>query len=184
LFAGEQPALVDAETWQRAQDILAENRRVAKRQRAVHPDALLAGLVRCRPCGCAMTPARVVKRGGRRYCYYVCTSAQTRGWDTCPSKSVSAPTLERFVLHHVLELDAAARCATPGKPDDGSPAESATPIDPDRLSVAERVRLVRARVERVEYDGAAGKVAITVQSGEDTGGLQGAGLSETEGIKA
>jgi site-specific DNA recombinase len=165
LFAGEQPALVDADTWQRAQDVLAENRRVVRRQRLVHPYALLAGLVRCRACGCAMTPARAVKRNGRRYAYYVCTRAQTRGWDTCPSKSVAATDLERFVLQQLLELDSRAPVSDTGRPDACPTGDCETPKEPDRLSFAERVRLVHSRVERVDYDGAAGKVAITVRAG-------------------
>jgi site-specific DNA recombinase len=156
-FAGEQRALVDPETWRKVQNLL-ENGRVARRNRPVHSEALLAGLVRCRPCCCAMTPARVVKRGGRRYAYYVCTGAQKRGWDACPSKSVPAATLERFVLQQLLEMHDTASSAELGR---------STPVDPDRLSVAERVHLVRSRVERVEYDGAAGKVAITVRSADD-----------------
>jgi site-specific DNA recombinase len=181
LFAGEQPALVNAETWQSVQDRLAENRRAARQDRANHPHALLAGLLRCRPCGCAMTPARVVKRGGRHYAYYVCTRAQTRGWATCPSKSVSAPTLERFVLQQLLALPAPALAAEAKKPDRGSLTERPTTIDPNRLSAADRVHLVRSRVEHVDYDGAAGKVAITVRTDEDTGELQGTGLSEIDG---
>jgi site-specific DNA recombinase len=182
LFAGEQPALVDAETWQRAQDILAENRRAAKRRPAVHPDVLLAGLVRCRPCGCAMTPARVVKRGGRRYTYYVCTSAQTRGWDSCPSKSVPAVALERFVLQQLLELDAAPSRQRDTVVGDHPDTERAPATDPDRLSFAERVDLVRARIERVEYDGAAGKVAISVRSAAERGMAGGFGVGE-EGVE-
>jgi site-specific DNA recombinase len=163
-FAGEQPALVEPATWQQAQDVLAENRRTARRRPAARRDALLAGLVRCRPCGCAMTPARVVKRGGRHYAYYVCTGAQKRGWDSCPSKSVPAATLERFVLQQLLELDAVAPAAGATPPGGGPQPAPAAPLDPDRLSVAERDRLVRARLERVEYDGAAGKVALTIRT--------------------
>jgi site-specific DNA recombinase len=165
LFPGEQTALVDADTWQRTQDLLAENRVAERRQRKVQPELLLAGLVRCRPCGCAMTPARVVKRGGRRYSYYVCTRAQTRGWDTCPSKSVPAATLERFVLQQLLELDAVSPVAQGSA---SSHTERGTPTDPDRLSIAERIDLVRSRVERVDYDGAARKLAISVRSVDES----------------
>ncbi len=166
IFAGEQPAVVDPDTWRRVQARLAENRRRAREHRAVRPDALLAGLVRCRPCGCAMTPARVVKRGGLRYAYYVCTGAQKRGWDSCPSKSVPAPALERFVLQQLLEMDTIP-AAGPGTSAGGARVADATPTDPDRLSLAERIELVRARLERVEYDGAAGKVALTVRAGAE-----------------
>ena len=44
------------------------------------------------------------KRGERRYRYYVCTSAQKRGWDTCPSKSVPAAEMERYVIDQIRSL--------------------------------------------------------------------------------
>jgi hypothetical protein len=114
-----------------------------------------------------MTPARVVKRGGRSYAYYTCTGAQKRGWDTCPSKSVPAAALERFVLQQLLDLDGEPQ-GSPGNctGTDRSNAEAGIPIDPDRLSATERIELVRSRVERVEYDGAVGKVVITVRASD------------------
>jgi hypothetical protein len=170
IYSGEQPALIEPETWQNVQDLLAHNRRVAREKKLMHSDALLAGLVRCRPCGCAMTPARVVKRGGRRYNYYTCTGAQKRGWDSCPSKSIPAPELERFVLQHLLETENTGRQSTGSSNAFGqSETDPVVVIDPDQLSAAERIRLVRARLESVEYDGAAGKVAITMRSAEDSG---------------
>jgi site-specific DNA recombinase len=171
LFAGEQPALVDSDTWQRVQDLLAKNGSASRQGRRFRSDALLAGLLHCRPCGCAMTPAHVGKRSGRRYAYYVCTGAQKRGWHTCPSKSVPAATLDRFVLRELVGLgdttgpspaDAERTANEPSNPEGARP-------DPDRLSAAERVHLVQSRVERVDYDGGAGKVAITVRSGNERG---------------
>jgi hypothetical protein len=47
-----------------------------------------------------MTPAHVT-RGQRRYRYYTCSAAQRKGWHTCPSKSVPALALERFVLEQI-----------------------------------------------------------------------------------
>ena len=86
VHAGEQAAIVDRATWEQVQALLAHNgraRAVAVRSRS---GALLQGLLRCRPCGCAMTPAQV-SRGNRRYRYYTCSAAQRKGWHTCPSKS-------------------------------------------------------------------------------------------------
>jgi site-specific DNA recombinase len=47
-----------------------------------------------------MTPAHTTKKG-RRYRYYCCTAAQKRGWDICPSKSVPAGEIERFIVEQV-----------------------------------------------------------------------------------
>ena len=48
-----------------------------------------------------MTPTHTTRNGNRRYRYYVCQNAQRRGWHVCPSKSVSAPEIERFVVDQV-----------------------------------------------------------------------------------
>jgi site-specific DNA recombinase len=63
--------------------------------------ALLKGILRCVPCDCAMTPTHSTKNGTKRYRYYVCTGAQKRGWHTCPSKSIPAGELERFVVEQI-----------------------------------------------------------------------------------
>jgi site-specific DNA recombinase len=139
---GEQPALVDQQVWQDVQALLAQNgRRRAAAQRS-SSQALLQGLVHCRPCGCAMTPAHVT-RGNKRYRYYTCSAAQKRGWHTCLSKSVPAALLERFVLAQI-----AAHHQEFSKP-------SRTPSQ-----LAQRLRQV---VTRIDYDGTTGQVTITLR---------------------
>jgi site-specific DNA recombinase len=98
---GEHLAIVDAGTWERVQALLRRNGRnggVAVRNQF---GALLKGLLRCVPCGCAMTPAHTTKNGSKRYRYYTCSGAQKRGWDTCPSKSIPAGQVERFVVEQI-----------------------------------------------------------------------------------
>lgn len=41
------------------------------------------------------------KKSGKRYRYYVCRRAQKQGWQTCPTRSVSAPEIERFVVGRI-----------------------------------------------------------------------------------
>src|SRR5262249_29889125 len=99
--------------------------------------------VRCRPCGCAMTPAHVT-HGNQRYRYYTCSAAQKKGWHTCPSKSVPAAALERYVLDQI-----------------GSHArDGARPT----LTPPERAPRLRQVVARIDYDGASQQVAITLHS--------------------
>ena len=40
-------------------------------------------------------------KGNRRYRYYVCGTAQQRGWSECPSPSVPAGEIERFVVEQI-----------------------------------------------------------------------------------
>jgi site-specific DNA recombinase len=51
-----------------------------------------------------MTPNHTTKGGNKRYRYYVCTSAQKRGWHTCPSKSIPAKQIEDFVIEQIKKI--------------------------------------------------------------------------------
>src|SRR6202035_5730199 len=64
---------------------------------------LLRGLLRCAPCGSAMTPAHT-SRSNRRYRYYTCVQAQKRGWHQCPWKSIPAGQMEAFVREQIKGL--------------------------------------------------------------------------------
>jgi site-specific DNA recombinase len=100
LYDGEHDAIVDAALWQRVQAVLGRNGRTGGSAVRNKYGALLKGLLRCVPCGCAMIHSTSAK-GSKRYRYYVCTQAQKRGWYTCPSKSVPAGELERFVVDQI-----------------------------------------------------------------------------------
>jgi site-specific DNA recombinase len=101
---GEQPALIDPETFQRVHALLRSH---GPSPAACAPGrcvALLRGLLRCTPCGCAMTPSQTTRQRTRRYRYYVCCNAQKRGWQCCPSKSVPAGQIEGLVLGQIQQL--------------------------------------------------------------------------------
>jgi site-specific DNA recombinase len=90
---------VDSEVWQRVQALLGRNARTGGVRNQF--GALLKGIVRCSPCGCAMVATHTTRKGNRRYRYYVCSGAQKRGWHTCPSKSIPAGEIERFVVEQL-----------------------------------------------------------------------------------
>jgi site-specific DNA recombinase len=101
VHAGEHPPIVDAGVFQRVQEALQRNGRTGGAPVRNQFGALLKGLLRCTPCGCAMTPSHTTKNGRKRYRYYVCSGAQKRGWDTCPSKSIPAAEIEQFVVDQI-----------------------------------------------------------------------------------
>lgn len=103
LYDGEHDAIVDEGIWQRAQALLQRNGRTGGGLVKNKYGALLKGLLRCAPCDCAMIHSTSSK-GAKRYRYYVCTKAQKRGWYTCPSKSVPAGELERFVVDQIRSI--------------------------------------------------------------------------------
>jgi site-specific DNA recombinase len=101
---GEQAALIDASVWQRVQALLLRNGRTGGAPVRNQFGALLKGILRCTPCGCSMTPSHTTRQGRKRYRYYVCSRAQKQGWQTCPSKSVPAGEIERFVVERIRAI--------------------------------------------------------------------------------
>ena len=102
VYDGEHEAIVDQETWDRIQALLAADERGPRRPSS-RCTSLLAGLLRCAPCDAAMTPTWSQK-GNRRYRYYLCTKAHRHGWETCPSKSIPAIEIEKFVVEKIKSI--------------------------------------------------------------------------------
>ena len=98
---GEHDAIVDLELWRKVQSSLNKNARSGGSDVRNRFGALLKGILRCSACDCAMVPSHSTKPNGKRYRYYVCNHAQKRGWDKCPSKSVPAGEMERFVVDQI-----------------------------------------------------------------------------------
>jgi len=103
IHPGEHEAIVDAEVWQRVQAMLQRNRRTGGALVRNKHGALLKGLLRCVPCNCSMGHT-YSSRGTKRYRYYVCLNAQKRGWHTCPTKSVPAGEIEKFVVEQIKAI--------------------------------------------------------------------------------
>jgi len=104
IYAGQQQAIVDLAIWQRVQTVLERNRRTGGGQVRDRFGAMLKGSLYCVPCQCAMVPTHTTRDEKRRYRYYVCCSAQKRGWQTCPSKSIPAGEIERYVIDQIRDI--------------------------------------------------------------------------------
>ena len=97
---GEHKAIVPDDLWRAVQSRLQRNGRTGGAEARNKHGALLRGLLYCGPCGCTMVHSYTTK-GNKRYRYYVCSEAQKRGWDRCPSKSVPAGEMEKYVIEQI-----------------------------------------------------------------------------------
>jgi site-specific DNA recombinase len=143
---GEHPALIGAALWDQVQGLL---RRSGTRSgpRVRHPQvSFLHGILRCVACDSAMV-ATSSRKGSRCYRYYVCSAAQKHGWKSCPAPCVSADMMERLVLEQLERLDPQAVAALGPGPAPG-----------------EQARLMHRLLQRVDYDRAQRKLAITLQA--------------------
>jgi len=93
------PALIDPETWERAQAQLVRNRERAQRHNTQHP-YLLRSLLVCGRCGRRMVGTWSAQ-GGR----YICARRYPRYVPgACTGRSLSAPVIEACIWDHVKAL--------------------------------------------------------------------------------
>jgi site-specific DNA recombinase len=100
VYPGEHPAIVTDAVWERVQRLLRGNGRGGGRATRNKHGALLRGLLWCTACDAAMVHT-YTQKGDRRYRYYVCSHARKQGYDTCPTKSLPAQEIERFVVERI-----------------------------------------------------------------------------------
>lgn len=100
---GEHEPIVEHETFAKVQAMLRRNGKSGGRATRNKYNALLRGLIRCEACGCGMSHTYSSKRN-RQYRYYVCTRAQQRGWQQCPTPSIPAGEIERFVIDQIRAI--------------------------------------------------------------------------------
>jgi site-specific DNA recombinase len=156
---GEHQAIVPPDVWQQVQELLHQKGPGTTVRTESH--ALLKGILRCRPCGFAMTPAFASKNGGKRYRLYSCVNALKRGRQACPSRYLPALEIENLVVEQIREIVTNRQSSREA---DDALAPFRDHLVWEALPEAEQARLVQCFVQRVEYDGREGKVAITFHS--------------------
>jgi DNA invertase Pin-like site-specific DNA recombinase len=140
VYEGEQAAILDRETWQRAQDLLQRRQSQGPVPRGA--GALLQNLLGCGVCGSRMAPGYTTKRD-RRYAYYVCRTAQQQGAAACPGQLIAAARLEQSLL---AGLQAMAEAV------ERQPLREALQ-GWSTLERAEQRQRLEGIVERIDYDG-------------------------------
>lgn len=100
LYAGEHKPIVDEALFDQVQALRRQNHRTGGVEARNRFKGLLRGLLRCVPCNANMVSTHATK-GTKRYRYYVCLCAQKRGYKNCPSKSIPAAEIERFVIEQI-----------------------------------------------------------------------------------
>lgn len=98
--AGEHEPIVDPECFSNVQMLLEHNGRAGGQADRNRHNALLSGILQCKACKCGMHHSYSKKRS-KLYRYYVCNHAQKNGWEECPSPSLPAAEIERFVIDQI-----------------------------------------------------------------------------------
>lgn len=173
LFPAEHAPLVEEAVFDAAQRLLGENARTGGREIRNQHHMLLTGLIHCASCDRPMVPTYTKKRG-RMFRYYVCRTTREEGWSACATKSVSATQIESLVVEQIRAVGgdrelfeatlAAARAGADGMPLDAQDLRRALALWDDvwaELTLKEQARVAALLLERVAYDGANSKAALT-----------------------
>ncbi|SJM32289.1 hypothetical protein BQ8482_280015 [Mesorhizobium delmotii] len=161
-FPGEHQAIIGRELWDKVRSIVAESPSKRAGQTRRQTPALLKGLIFA-PSGYAMTPVHTRKKG-KLYRYYVTTSVQKLGPETCPVRRVPAGEIEAAVIDQLRALlrtpEMIVKTWMATRKDDSDITETEVrealvQLDPlwDELFPAEQARIVQLLVERVDAAG-------------------------------
>ncbi|MCO6052367.1 recombinase family protein [Mesorhizobium sp. RP14(2022)] len=169
-YPGEHKAIVTKEIWDKVRSIIGQSPRSRATATRCQTPALLKGLIFA-PGGHAMTPTHTRKPGAKQYRYYVTTTLNRIGRDTCPIGRVPAGEIEGAVVDQLRamlqtpEVIVRTWLAARDMERDGSATNPIGPslteaevrsalvqLDPlwDELFPAEQARIVQLLVGRVE----------------------------------
>ena len=159
-YPGEHKAIITRELWDKVRSIIDKDPRARAATTRRQTPALLKGLIFA-PNGKAMAPSHTRKKGGKQYRYYVTTSVQKIGPDTCPIQRVGAGEIEAAVINQLRALLRApetivatwlrAREADTGITE-AEVRDALVRLDPlwDELFPAEQARIVQLLINRVD----------------------------------
>lgn len=100
-YPGSHEAIVDAQTWQRVQDVLAERSHQGKKDRK-HKH-YLKGTIWCGHCGGRLIVSHNKGSKGKIYRYFICVERQKKR-RSCEQRAVRISTIERLVEEHYRKL--------------------------------------------------------------------------------
>jgi site-specific DNA recombinase len=158
LYPGEHERIIDQRTWERVQETIHDNRHDYGARVRNKYGALLRGVLYCATCGTPMMHS-YSNRGAKRYRYYVCYTAQQKGWENCETKSVSAPAIEAAVLDSIRRLGTDPQLAA------AVAAEAAGQTARRRQELDEQIEALQRNVKRLNQH----LVREAAETGEDSG---------------
>lgn len=103
LYHGLHEPIVGKDIFEKAQEILANNRVERQSSKNTKNIGLLNHLLRCKACNSIMFHTYSTK-GNYKYRYYVCMNAQKRGYSYCPTRSVNAQAIEGAVIDALRKI--------------------------------------------------------------------------------
>jgi len=153
LYPGEHKPIISDDIFQKAQQILSENRpnRVKK---SVKNIGLLSGILHCKSCNSSMYNTYSFKNSKKKkykYNYYLCLNAHKRGYNECPTRLLSGHLLEAMVMRYLRTL---------------SKEPKINYETWETLILEEKILILKSIVKQVYYDGNKEILGIILQNND------------------
>ena len=104
IYDGLHKAIIDDETWKKAQDLLTNKiPKIQTPNSRISQAPLLKGMMNCGICGSQMTPTYTSKNG-RKYRYYICQAKFKGNNEECSVGRIPAKEAEELVTDQVLNI--------------------------------------------------------------------------------
>ena len=111
VYQGEQERIISDDIFQKAQEILADNRQERKTAGTSNNKGLLNNILHCKACNSTMYYVYSMK-GKHKYHYYVCMNAQKRGYKNCPTRIIAAQIMENKFMEFLRQVSDDPRIET------------------------------------------------------------------------
>ena len=159
IYDGQNEAIIDANTFKEAQEKLKLNRRERRATKNKECTGLLSKLLHCKTCDTLMFHTYTLKNSSRKYRYYLCSNAQKRGYNSCPTKSINAQAIEDVVINYLKTM-----LSNKDISDHPHKQEVEALISPiwDTLYPEEKRRILRTLVKEIDYNRESKKIGITL----------------------
>jgi len=148
LYPGEQEAILNEDIFMCVQEAL---RRHPDKPQIRKPTgkkiALLSHILKCSACNKSMYYSHSVKHGKLRYSHYVCSNAQKRGYQDCPTKLVNVGLMETKVVESLRKL---------------TKDKKLDPKEWDTCNLEEKRKILQNLVQEIGYNGKEGILEITL----------------------
>ncbi|MFH1640857.1 MAG: recombinase family protein, partial [Candidatus Omnitrophota bacterium] len=164
IYDGQQEAIIDEETFKKAQEKMKENRIERKATKNTNCTSLLSHILHCKTCGHFMFHTYTLKKRTHKYRYYVCSSAQKRGYNSCPTKSVNAQAIEDTTIDCLRRIFADNR-KNNEHPNKQEIEAFLSPVW-DTLYPQEKRRIIKALVKTIDYDLTSKKLGILLNGSD------------------
>ncbi len=152
-------AIIDRDTFNRAQTALAARAPKVTHPRVVHSEYILSGLMRCRYCGTALI-GHAVKSG--KFFYYMCGNARRKGREVCNTPLLPKDRIERFFVDRIK------RSILTEENLEGLVRMTNEELAQDSDYEKEKLELLDAQI--AEIDSRLGKLYDALETGEFKGG--------------